>query len=214
MGGGGGRAVSSGLRVILVAEAAEMTSSCGGPRAGSKRVSGDAAPHGVVLGDPERSAAQLTLGSISSPAPQTSCASRDGKARSRDLGGGGRASKRAGWRFLVSVMVVSCTVAARAEQSAHHVFLAADQLLAMCDTSGHSPDNPSPAAMIYLMGVVDSEALAPARFQDPIFCVPDGTGQATLAKIVCQYVQDHTSSGTYTAASVTFLALRSSFPCR
>lgn len=108
----------------------------------------------------------------------------------------------------------SCVAVARAEKVASHVFLAADQLLAMCDMSGYSPDNPSPAAMLYLMGVVDSEALAPTRSQSPIFCVPDGLGQATLAKVVCRYVQDHTESGQYTAASLTYAALRSSFPCK
>lgn len=126
----------------------------------------------------------------------------------------GRRGARSVWLLSAAGIAMSSWAAtARAEQAASHVFLAADQLLAICDMSGYSPDNPSPAAMLYLMGVVDSEALAPARSQDPIFCVPDGTGQSTLAKFVCQYVQDHVESGPYTAASLTYAALRSRFPC-
>ena len=134
-----------------------------------------------------------------------------GAGLDRARNGGARSS----WPLLLTfIAMCSWSAVARAEQAESHVFLAADQLLAICDMAGYSPDNPSPAAMLYLMGVVDSEALAPARSQDPIFCVPDGTGQSTLAKVVCQYVRDHMESRRYTAASLTYAALRSSFPCR
>ena len=129
----------------------------------------------------------------------------------------GRRSRAAtvGWRTIsMGAALLSCAAVARAEQVSSHVFLAAEQLQTMCEMSGFSSDNPSPAAMLYLMGVVDSEALAPARSRDPAFCVPDGTGQATLAKVVCRYVRDRPDVGSYTAASLTYAALRSSFPCR
>ena len=186
----------------------------GRSRAGNERVSVELMPHGLEMSDPRCFLGQLASRPVTnSPARRKAYACRSAKPRYGNRGGRGSATGKACIRLLSIIFLISSVVAAQAQQSVNHVFLTADQLLAMCSLSGYTPENPSPAAMLYLMGVVDSEAVTPSRSHDPFFCVPDGVGQSTLARTVCRYVQDHTNKGTYTAASVTYEALRSGFPC-
>src|SRR3954463_4178783 len=112
-------------------------------------------------------------------------------------------------RSLAGLFVVSALVSTSAVAEPKQVFANGNKLDELCQ-------QPADVQFVrgYVAGAIETNTQL-VELQVPIgaLCVPNGVTGTQVADVVCRYVRDNPQERQFSAAVVSILALRKSFPC-